>query len=80
MKLLYLPVKPEDKCSFITDSKEIYQQGIEDPPLNLSLALSIILVDPEALVVLKEQWLCPSRACKIPSLITDASHFEKQDL
>lgn len=80
MKLLYLPVKPEDKCSFITDSRELYQQLLQDPPLNLSLALSILLIDSKALVVLDEQWLCFSQTCRIPLLATGPSPFEKEDL
>ena len=80
MKLLYLPVKPEDKCSFITDSRELYQQLLQDPPLNLSLALSILLIDSKALIVLDEQWLCFSQTCRIPLLATGPSPFEKEDL
>lgn len=67
--LLYLPVKQGDKCSLVTDSRDDYQQWVANPPLNLRLALSILFIDPAALTVLKETWLCaPEGDLKIPRL------------
>lgn len=52
--LLYLPLNENDKCSFVTWNKEEYQYYIDFKPKNLSLNLSILLIDETSLHIIEE--------------------------
>ncbi len=65
--LLFQPLRPEDKYSFVTCHKEVYTLYRIHRPTNLNVNLSIVWADIEQLQVQAEDWitLCDP---KIPSV------------
>lgn len=56
-RLAMTSIEPCSKYSLVTDYEILYDAFIESSPRNLDLTISIILVDPEELKVLKEEYV-----------------------
>ncbi len=56
-QLVFENIEDTEKISFVTSSKEEFDLYLKKIPTNLSLNLSVILIDEKSLTVKKENWL-----------------------
>lgn len=64
-RLCCKPLSGISKYSFVMENEDLYNTYMSNVPLNLNLTLSIILLDPEELKILKEDYLCYSKGADI---------------
>lgn len=69
-RLASRPLDKFSKYSLVTDDEYLYNAFKAQKPLNLNLTISIILVHPEELLILKEEYLCFSHSIDINEMVS----------
>ena len=72
LQLVFEKISDTEKISFVTSSKEEFDLYTSKIPENLSLNLSVILIDEKNLTIEKESWIksTPSLSSKDISIYT----------
>lgn len=67
-RLACKPIAAGAKYSLVMENEDLYNAYKFNIPINLNLTLSIILLDPEELKILKEEYLCYSHNADIDKM------------